>query len=161
MANRSSAVDILSMLHDLPGFHCSAQAGSWPTRTRPVLDKVSQGFAIFFVFYITVIAFALIRIITAIFLKDTLDAANNDAELQIMENMTRREKRPCCTKCLILQVASPATCHAVVLSEVRAPFAGDLSGNRRHRRWHDHPGAVGKSPLQSEGTGGSQRVARW
>jgi len=67
-------------------------AGSWPTRTRPVLDKVSQGFAIFFVFYITVIAFALIRIITAIFLKDTLDAANNDAELQIMENMTRREK---------------------------------------------------------------------
>ncbi|CAE7250470.1 Scn11a [Symbiodinium sp. CCMP2456] len=67
-------------------------AGSWPTRTRPVLDKVSQGFAIFFVLYITVIAFALIRIITAIFLKDTLDAANNDAELQIMENMTRREK---------------------------------------------------------------------
>lgn len=67
-------------------------AGSWPTRTRPVLDKVSQGFAIFFVLYITVIAFALIRIITAIFLKDTLDAANNDAELQIMENMARRER---------------------------------------------------------------------
>ena len=67
-------------------------SGSWPSSTRPVLDKVSQGFVVFFVLYITVIAFALIRIITAVFLKDTLDAANNDAELQTIENMQREEK---------------------------------------------------------------------
>ena len=71
-------------------------SGSWPSSTRPVLDKVSQGFIVFFVLYITVIAFALIRIITAVFLKDTLDAANNDAELQTLENMQRQEKSLFC-----------------------------------------------------------------
>lgn len=37
-------------------------AGNWPTMARPVLDKVSHGFVIFFVLYITVIVFALIRV---------------------------------------------------------------------------------------------------
>ena len=65
-------------------------AGNWPTMARPVLDKVSHGFVIFFVLYITVIVFALIRVITAVFLKDTLDAANNDAELRMAEGLRKK-----------------------------------------------------------------------
>ncbi|CAJ1370801.1 unnamed protein product [Effrenium voratum] len=45
-------------------------AGNWPVIARPVMNKVSHGFVAFFVLYITVIAFALIRIITAVFLKE-------------------------------------------------------------------------------------------
>lgn len=65
-------------------------AGNWPTMARPVLDKVSHGFVIFFVLYITVIVFALIRVITAVFLKDTLDAANNDAELRMADGLRKK-----------------------------------------------------------------------
>ena len=36
-------------------------AGNWPTNARPVLDKVSHGFVVFFLVYITIIVFAVIR----------------------------------------------------------------------------------------------------
>lgn len=65
-------------------------AGNWPTNARPVLDKVSQFYSIFFVVYITIIVFALIRVISAIFLKDTLDAAQNDAEHLVVEKMHKK-----------------------------------------------------------------------
>jgi len=65
-------------------------AGNWPTNARPVLNKVSQFYSIFFVVYVTIIVFALIRIISAIFLKDTLDAAQNDAEHLVVEKMHKK-----------------------------------------------------------------------
>lgn len=55
-------------------------AGNWPTRARPVMEKVSQLFVVFFFCYVTVIVFAVLRVISAVFLKDTLDAAHNDEE---------------------------------------------------------------------------------
>ena len=45
------------------------QTGNWPTNVRPILDKVSHAFVIFYLLYITVIVFAVIRVISAIFLK--------------------------------------------------------------------------------------------
>eukprot|EP00913_Durusdinium_trenchii_P035650 g33360.t1 len=55
-------------------------AGNWPVNVRPVLENASQAFVVFFVLYITVVVFAVIRVISAVFLKDTFDAAQNDAE---------------------------------------------------------------------------------
>eukprot|EP00439_Symbiodinium_sp_Y106_P015469 s4342_g2.t1 len=46
-------------------------AGNWPSNVRPVLQKVSHAFVIFFALYITVVVFAIIRVIGAIFLKET------------------------------------------------------------------------------------------
>ncbi|CAK9063597.1 Voltage-dependent T-type calcium channel subunit alpha-1I [Durusdinium trenchii] len=63
---------------------------NWPTNVRPVLDKVSHYYVIFFVLYITVVVFAAIRVITAVFLKDTLDAAQNDAEHQLSESLKKK-----------------------------------------------------------------------
>ena len=40
---------------------------------------------LFYVTYITFVVFAVIRVITAIFLRETLEAANNDAELMVQE----------------------------------------------------------------------------
>ncbi|CAJ1357156.1 unnamed protein product [Effrenium voratum] len=62
-------------------------AGNWPTSARPVLDKVSHLFVIFFALYITIVVFAVIRVISAIFLKETFDAAANDAEQLVRDRL--------------------------------------------------------------------------
>ncbi|CAJ1361426.1 unnamed protein product [Effrenium voratum] len=65
-------------------------AGNWPNYARPVLENVSHVFSIFYIVYITFIVFAVIRVITAIFLRETLEAANNDAELMVQEGLRRK-----------------------------------------------------------------------
>ena len=59
---------------------------------RPVLDDVSKVYVLFFGAYIIVVVFALVRVITAIFLKDTLDAAQSDAEFMVLEGMRKRSR---------------------------------------------------------------------
>lgn len=65
-------------------------AGNWPTNARPVLEKVSHAFVLFYLVYVTVIVFAVIRVISAIFLKDTLDAAHNDAENLVFDRLKKK-----------------------------------------------------------------------
>eukprot|EP00913_Durusdinium_trenchii_P032085 g30046.t1 len=65
-------------------------SGSWPNSTRPLIEKVNAGLVLFFVVYITVVAFGLIRVITAVFLKDTLDAAANDADHQVTLRLQKK-----------------------------------------------------------------------
>ena len=45
---------------------------------------------IFFLIYVTIIVFAVIRVISAIFLKDTLDAAQNDAENLVFDRLSKK-----------------------------------------------------------------------
>ncbi|CAE7236698.1 Scn11a [Symbiodinium pilosum] len=65
-------------------------AGNWGVYARPVLEHVSHAYVLFYVVYITFIVFAVIRVITAIFLRETLEAANNDAELMVQEGLRRK-----------------------------------------------------------------------
>mmetsp|Transcript_20047 Transcript_20047/g.47131 ORF Transcript_20047/g.47131 Transcript_20047/m.47131 type:complete len:589 (+) Transcript_20047:83-1849(+) len=65
-------------------------AGNWPTNARPVLERVSQAFVIFYLLYITIIVFAVIRVISAIFLKDTLDEAHNDAQHLVLDRIRKK-----------------------------------------------------------------------
>jgi len=65
-------------------------AGNWPTNVRPILERVSHAFVIFYFLYITIIVFAVIRVISAIFLKDTLDEANNDAQHLVLDRLRKR-----------------------------------------------------------------------
>ncbi|CAJ1396048.1 unnamed protein product [Effrenium voratum] len=58
-------------------------SGSWPLRVRPVVEKVSPWYALLFLSYITLVVFAVIRIVTALFLKETLASAANDADIAI------------------------------------------------------------------------------
>ena len=60
-------------------------SGSWPSRVRPVIEKVSPWYSIPFLAYITLVVFAVIRIVTALFLKETLASAANDADMQMDE----------------------------------------------------------------------------
>ncbi|CAK9003562.1 Voltage-dependent T-type calcium channel subunit alpha-1I [Durusdinium trenchii] len=65
-------------------------AGNWPVNARPVMEKVNQGFVIFYLLYITIIVFAVIRVISAIFLKDTLDEAHNDAQQLVLDRLKKK-----------------------------------------------------------------------
>ncbi|CAJ1342232.1 unnamed protein product [Effrenium voratum] len=65
-------------------------AGNWPVYARPVLENVSHAFVIFYLAYITLIVFAVIRVITAIFLSQTLEAASSDAEMIIQERLRKK-----------------------------------------------------------------------
>jgi hypothetical protein len=60
-------------------------AGCWPTYFRPLIEKISPWYVVFAVTYITFVVFAIIRVITAIFLKQTLQVASSDAEAQVNE----------------------------------------------------------------------------
>lgn len=66
-------------------------AGSWPNYVRPVLENVSHGYVVFFVLYIVIVVFAVIRVITAIFLKDTLDAATSDNDMMVSERLKKQQ----------------------------------------------------------------------
>jgi len=61
-------------------------SGSWPSRVRPVLEKVSPWYSIIFLPYIALVVFAVIRVVTALFIKETLASAANDAEMVIEES---------------------------------------------------------------------------
>eukprot|EP00435_Cladocopium_sp_Y103_P074802 s963_g51.t1 len=64
--------------------------GNWPVSARPVLENVNHGYCMFFALYVTVIVFAVLRVITAIFVKETLEVASNDAELMVQERMRKK-----------------------------------------------------------------------
>jgi len=65
-------------------------SGGWPNYVRTLVEDVSPFYAGFFAVYISAVVFATIRIITAIFLKETLQVAANDTDMMIEERM--REK---------------------------------------------------------------------
>mmetsp|Transcript_86319 Transcript_86319/g.252582 ORF Transcript_86319/g.252582 Transcript_86319/m.252582 type:complete len:615 (-) Transcript_86319:133-1977(-) len=60
-------------------------SGGWPNYARPVVEEVNAYYALAFVIYITGVVFAMVRIISALFLKDTLQTAANDADMMIQE----------------------------------------------------------------------------
>ncbi|CAE7676036.1 Scn11a [Symbiodinium pilosum] len=67
-------------------------SGGWPNYARPVVEKVSMWYAFFFMSYVTLVIFAIIRIITAIFLKETLATAAGDAALAVQEKVRSKEQ---------------------------------------------------------------------
>lgn len=58
-------------------------SGGWPNYARVLVEKVSPLYAVPFAMYIAGIIFAMFRIITALFLKDTLSIAAADADMVI------------------------------------------------------------------------------
>ncbi|CAK9022612.1 Sodium channel protein type 11 subunit alpha (NaN) (Sensory neuron sodium channel 2) (Sodium channel protein type XI subunit alpha) (Voltage-gated sodium channel subunit alpha Nav1.9) [Durusdinium trenchii] len=59
-------------------------------RVDEVLEYVGHGFVIFYLLYITFVVFAVIRVISAIFLRETLEAANNDAEMLVQDRLHKK-----------------------------------------------------------------------
>jgi len=57
-------------------------AGCWPQYFRPLVERVTGWYVLFILLYVSVVIFGLTRIVTALFLKKTLQVANNDADQQ-------------------------------------------------------------------------------
>merc|ERR1740121_1582103 len=66
-------------------------AGCWPNYVRPLIVRFGAAYGIFFIFYVAWVVFAVIRLITAIFLKETMDAANADTEMLAASQMRKKQ----------------------------------------------------------------------
>eukprot|EP00931_Biecheleriopsis_adriatica_P005152 TRINITY_DN10669_c0_g1_i1.p1 TRINITY_DN10669_c0_g1~~TRINITY_DN10669_c0_g1_i1.p1 ORF type:complete len:530 (-),score=73.75 TRINITY_DN10669_c0_g1_i1:97-1686(-) len=53
-------------------------SGGWPGYSRPLIERVSGWYSAFYFMYVSVVIFATLKIITALFLKETLSAAATD-----------------------------------------------------------------------------------
>eukprot|EP00928_Gymnodinium_smaydae_P035832 TRINITY_DN25142_c0_g1_i1.p1 TRINITY_DN25142_c0_g1~~TRINITY_DN25142_c0_g1_i1.p1 ORF type:complete len:575 (-),score=50.42 TRINITY_DN25142_c0_g1_i1:165-1835(-) len=97
--NSSHDLDLRRSIHHLYGnalastytFFQITMSGCWPNFVSPLVDRVSSWYLVFFLPYITFVVFAVIRIITALFLKATMDMAASDADMIVAEHMQKKE----------------------------------------------------------------------
>merc|ERR1719389_621260 len=69
-------------------FEITLAPGTWGKPGRAVIHKVGSYYTFFFWVYVNLISFAIIRVIAAIFLKETLSAAARDQDIH-MANINR------------------------------------------------------------------------
>eukprot|EP00439_Symbiodinium_sp_Y106_P076116 s2836_g15.t1 len=67
-------------------------AGCWPSYVNPLYENISHWYSVFFCAYVTFVVFAVMRVITAIFIKETLDAAGEDHEVVMSEKEATKQK---------------------------------------------------------------------
>jgi len=72
-------------------FECTF-TGRWGIYARPLIEEVGHHFTFFWLWWIVLVNFMTMRIIGALFLKQTMEVASIDAEKLAMENMKRRDK---------------------------------------------------------------------
>jgi len=60
-------------------------SGCWPNYVRPIVEEVSWLYAPLFVVYVTAVIFAMSRIVSAMFLKETLQQASADTEMMVRD----------------------------------------------------------------------------
>jgi hypothetical protein len=67
-------------------------SGGWPNYARPLISGFSPWFALFWVFYVLAVYFAVIRVLSALFLNTTMNVANQDEEMMMMAKIKEMEK---------------------------------------------------------------------
>merc|ERR1712224_1185530 len=72
-------------------FDMTYAPGAWGRIGRKVIFEVSGFYCVFFIAYVCGVTFGLIRVVSALFLKETLTAAANDEECAIADRRKRRE----------------------------------------------------------------------
>jgi len=64
--------------------------GGWGSVVHIVIDEVDPAFGIFFTFYVAVVCFASLRVISALFIKQTMLIASSDDETVLQERMRQK-----------------------------------------------------------------------
>eukprot|EP00746_Dinoflagellata_sp_MGD_P028230 gnl/MRDRNA2_/MRDRNA2_166744_c0_seq1.p1 gnl/MRDRNA2_/MRDRNA2_166744_c0~~gnl/MRDRNA2_/MRDRNA2_166744_c0_seq1.p1 ORF type:complete len:639 (+),score=131.63 gnl/MRDRNA2_/MRDRNA2_166744_c0_seq1:65-1981(+) len=72
-------------------FEITFAPGAWGGIGRIIMYKVNRNYTVFFLLYVSGVTFAVIRVITAIFLKETLAAAESDREMKMAEKKRQRD----------------------------------------------------------------------
>jgi hypothetical protein len=70
-------------------FECTF-TGQWPKYSGPFIEEVSSAFALFFLPFVVLVNFAVMRVVAALFLKETMRVA--DAESGLEEALKMKEK---------------------------------------------------------------------
>merc|ERR1719161_2935788 len=73
-------------------FEITLAPGAWSKIGRRLIYEVNPLYALFFIPYGWVVSFALVRVISAIFLKQTLAVASSDPETALHERQKKRAK---------------------------------------------------------------------
>merc|ERR1719359_422433 len=73
-------------------FEITFAPGAWAKVARPIIEEVNGFYALFFVGYVSGVTFAIIRVITAVFLRETLQVASHDSEIQISDKLSQKSK---------------------------------------------------------------------
>jgi len=68
----------------------ATMSGCWPEYFRPLVEEISIWYVIFVALYVVFVVFAVTRIVFALFLKETLHVAGNDAETQASEQAKKK-----------------------------------------------------------------------
>lgn len=66
-------------------FEITFAIGTWGRCGRILIFSVNRWYALFFIAYLAVVSFAVIRVLSALFIKDTMAAAGKDSEVHMME----------------------------------------------------------------------------
>jgi hypothetical protein len=66
-------------------------SGGWPNYARTLIEEVSPWFCVFWICYVLIVVFAVIRVITALFLQKTMEAARGDEEMMLMQKLREKE----------------------------------------------------------------------
>lgn len=65
-------------------------SGGWPNYARDLIEEVSTWYAIFWIFYVLLVVFAVMRVVSALFLQNTLKMASADDEMMHLEKMQKK-----------------------------------------------------------------------
>merc|ERR1719424_2146831 len=65
-------------------------SGGWPKYARRLIFEVSPLYIFFWGLYVTIVVFAIIRVITALFLKNTLKVSEGDDEMMVLHLTKQR-----------------------------------------------------------------------
>jgi len=66
-------------------------SGGWPNWSSKLIEEVSPWFAVFFFVYVSAVVFAMTRIISALFLRDTLAVASSDTEMIVDHKASEKQ----------------------------------------------------------------------
>jgi len=70
----------------------ATMSGCWPTYARRMIEEVSPWYALFWVVFVVIVVFAVIRVMGALFLSATLRAAGEDEDMAMMRRLKEKEK---------------------------------------------------------------------
>jgi len=62
-------------------------SGGWPNYARPLVEDIDGSYACFFFIYVTFVVFGVTRIVTALFLQETMKASARDVEYQVQKTL--------------------------------------------------------------------------
>lgn len=67
-------------------------SGCWPNYSRKMVDEINPLYSVFWILYIAGAVFAITRIISATFVKETLNVAGQQSDLMVYERMRNKDR---------------------------------------------------------------------